>query len=233
MMTRLRNRLSRPMAAHGHDRVRRRPDRLFADLGPVPLARLGANRWSRPQVRFTSNSGRIVDIFSCCRTIKQGGFAAACRMERLEARCGTALRATDHGATVKTRARAPRGGLPRAASVADPRDGTSRRVIYGHRRRPDATGPACHEVADVLCRTKFFWGKNCRSTRAHVRVLWRARVRCVLTSRMRRARNWAQRHARRTLKENVVLAVLWARRTGWPHTPARKLKRSAPWDSYF
>jgi len=193
---------------------------LFADLAGT-LARLGANVVSA-QV-FTSNSGRIVDIFML-QDNNKAAFAAgdAPRMERLEAAMRDALAGNPITGDVKTRA-----GRREAAFLVQPsvqiRDDLSAEytvIDVAGRDRPGLL----HEVADVLADMKL----SIHS--AHVGS-YGERVFDAFYVQNAQGQKLGTKARKETLKERL-LAVLGREELDAPHTPARKLKRSRAVDSF-
>tara|TARA_R110000850_G_scaffold913_6_gene5487 strand:- start:26018 stop:28867 length:2850 start_codon:yes stop_codon:yes gene_type:complete len=193
---------------------------LFADLAGT-LARLGANVVSA-QV-FTSQSGRIVDIFMLQDHAK-GAFASgdAPRMERLEQAMRDALAGKAIKGDVKTRA-----GRREAAFLVQPsvqiRDDLSADytvIDVGGRDRPGLL----HEVADVLADMKL----SIHS--AHVGS-YGERVFDAFYVQNARGQKLGKGARRDTLKERLV-TVLRREELEAPQTPARKLKRSRAVDSF-
>jgi [protein-PII] uridylyltransferase len=193
---------------------------LFADLAGT-LARLGANVVSA-QV-FTSNSGRIVDIFML-QDNNKAAFAAgdAPRMERLEAAMRDALAGNPITGDVKTRA-----GRREAAFLVQPsvqiRDDLSAEytvIDVAGRDRPGLL----HEVADVLADMKL----SIHS--AHVGS-YGERVFDAFYVQNAHGQKLGTKARKETLKERL-LAVLGREELDAPHTPARKLKRSRAVDSF-
>ncbi|MBU2607181.1 MAG: [protein-PII] uridylyltransferase [Alphaproteobacteria bacterium] len=193
---------------------------LFADLAGT-LARLGANVVSA-QV-FTSNSGRIVDIFML-QDNNKAAFAAgdAPRMERLEAAMRDALAGNPITGDVKTRA-----GRREAAFLVQPsvqiRDDLSAEytvIDVAGRDRPGLL----HEVADVLADMKL----SIHS--AHVGS-YGERVFDAFYVQNAQGQKLGTKARKDTLKERL-LAVLGREELDAPHTPARKLKRSRAVDSF-
>jgi [protein-PII] uridylyltransferase len=193
---------------------------LFADLAGT-LARLGANVVSA-QV-FTSNSGRIVDIFML-QDNNKAAFAAgdAPRMERLEAAMRDALAGNPITGDAKTRA-----GRREAAFLVQPsvqiRDDLSAEytvIDVAGRDRPGLL----HEVADVLADMKL----SIHS--AHVGS-YGERVFDAFYVQNAQGQKLGTKVRKETLKERL-LAVLGREELDAPHTPARKLKRSRAVDSF-
>ena len=193
---------------------------LFADLAGT-LARLGANVVSA-QV-FTSNRGRIVDIFML-QDASKGAFAAgdAPRMERLEKAMRDAL--ADNAIKGEVNARA---GRREAAFLVQPsvqiRDDLSADytvIDIAGRNRPGLL----HEVADVLADMKL----SIHS--AHVGS-YGERVFDAFYVQNARGQKMGTKARKDTLKERL-LAVLGREEPDAPQTPARKLKRSRAVDSF-
>jgi [protein-PII] uridylyltransferase len=193
---------------------------LFADLAGT-LARLGANVVSA-QV-FTSNSGRIVDIFML-QDNNKAAFAAgdAPRMERLEAAMRDALAGNPITGDAKTRA-----GRREAAFLVQPsvqiRDDLSAEytvIDVAGRDRPGLL----HEVAGVLADMKL----SIHS--AHVGS-YGERVFDAFYVQNAQGQKLGTKVRKETLKERL-LAVLGREELDAPHTPARKLKRSRAVDSF-
>jgi [protein-PII] uridylyltransferase len=172
---------------------------------------------------FTSNSGRIVDIFML-QDNNKAAFAAgdAPRMERLEAAMRDALAGNPITGDVKTRA-----GRREAAFLVQPsvqiRDDLSAEytvIDVAGRDRPGLL----HEVADVLADMKL----SIHS--AHVGS-YGERVFDAFYVQNAQGQKLGTKVRKETLKERL-LAVLGREELDAPHTPARKLKRSRAVDSF-